>query len=50
MVKAVVASVSTPMYTLACVPSRGVWGFLDLLRLLLTQSGTKFHYSIAIYY
>ena len=37
-------------YVLACVQARGVWGmpppqkifFLDLLRLLLTQSETKF--------
>ena len=39
---------SPPTHALACAAISGGWGFLDLLRLLLTQSGTKFHYSIAI--
>ena len=35
MVMVVVVCVSMPMHVLACVPSRGVLGFLDDLRLFL---------------
>ena len=42
MVKVVVACISMPTHVLACMPLRGVWGFLDSPILLLTQSGTNF--------
>ena len=45
MVKALVECVSLFTHAIMCVPPRGGGrgrGFLDL-RLLLTQSGTKFH-------
>ena len=50
MVEVVVVWVSMPTHVNESVTSRGVWGFLDLLRLVLTQSGRKFHYSIYSYY
>ena len=48
MVKVVVACISMPRHVLACMPLRGVWGFLDSPILLLTQSGTNFDNSIYI--
>ena len=48
MAKVAVVCKSIPMYANTCVSSRGVWEFLDLLRLVLTQSGTNVDYTIAI--
>ena len=50
MAKVAVVCKSTPMHANICVSSRGVWEFIDVLRLVLTQSGTNVDYTIAKYY